>query len=108
MQLAILILAACVLGYFLAKSRFSKSIDETGEKISQSTRDLANKSEDWVKGKFSRKGSVKNEKEESGSDEEEAEVLEDAKEEAVEEIKSAQKRPSRRAKNTEGESKEIE
>jgi Ni/Co efflux regulator RcnB len=106
MQLVILILAACVLGYFLAKSRFSKSIDEAGEKFSQGTRDLATKSESWVKEKFSKKGSAKTDNEEYSSEEVVVDIAEDANEETVEEIKTAQKRPSRRAKDTEQDSKE--
>jgi len=89
MQLLILILLAAIVGYFLAKSQFSKTIDETGEKVSQSTRDLADKSEKWVKSKFG-KQDVSDDEGSTLSDEDE-----------TNEMKTAKKRPSRRVKENE-------
>jgi len=89
MQLLILILLAVVVGYFLAKSQFSKTIDETGEKVSQSTRDLADKSEKWVKSKFGKQEIAEAEENMSGDEDDTSEK------------KTAKRRPSRRVKETE-------
>lgn len=48
MELLIFILIAGVAGYLLARSRFSKSIDETTEKIGDTTRKAAAEAESWV------------------------------------------------------------
>jgi tRNA A37 N6-isopentenylltransferase MiaA len=93
MQLLVLILLAVVVGYFLAKSQFSKKIDETSEKVSQNTRDLADRSEKWVRSKFGKQDVA----------DAEASTLSD--EDEIGEMKTAKKRPSRRVKEAEEETK---
>lgn len=54
MELVILILIAGVGGYLLATSRFSKRIDETGERITEASRNAADRAESWGKNLFRR------------------------------------------------------
>lgn len=54
MELIILLLIAGVGGYFLANSRYSKRIDETGEQITTASRTAAEKAETWGRGLFSK------------------------------------------------------
>ena len=94
MQLIILILLAGVIGYFLAKSRLSKPIDDAGEKVTQTTRDMADKTEGWVRGRFGRKKVA-----ETVQDDLEEEIIEE--EEVIEEEKQpAKKQTSRRKAGT--------
>ncbi|MCC6955484.1 MAG: hypothetical protein IT316_01745 [Anaerolineales bacterium] len=48
MELLLFILIAGVAGYLLARSRFSKPIDETTEKVADTTRKAAADAESWV------------------------------------------------------------
>ncbi len=54
MELLVLVVVAGVGGYLLATSRFSKTIDETGEKMAETTRSAADRTENWVRGVFRR------------------------------------------------------
>jgi len=81
MELIVLMLVAGVGGYLLANSRFSKTIDDTGEKVASTTRGAADRAENWVSGLFRR------------SKKPESEVIEGS---ATEAPASAEKQPSRR------------
>ena len=48
MALIILVIVAVVIGYFLARSKYSDSIDETTEKVSSTTRSWADSAGGWV------------------------------------------------------------
>ncbi len=54
MQLLILLIIAGVIGYYLARSKYSKSIDEAASKITDSSRSAADKVESWWQGVFKR------------------------------------------------------
>lgn len=54
MPLLILVLIAGVVGYFLAKSRFSQPIDRTADRLANTSRGMADKVEDSVSGLFRR------------------------------------------------------
>ena len=106
MQLVILIILAGVIGYFIAKSRLSKPIDDAGEKVTQTTRNMADKTEGWVRGRFGRKQETESEQEvsEEAGGEKETEVV-------VDEKKPAKKQTSRRktvSVDKEEESEEVE
>jgi hypothetical protein len=94
MQLVIVILVAVVIGYVLAKSRISKPIDKTSERVTQTTRDLADKTEGWVRDRFGRK------QQDIGEPVESEEV------EGIDEKKTAAKRSSRRKASEEKEADE--
>ena len=55
MQLLILLLIAGVIGYFVARSRLSQPIDAAGEKVSDTSRDVADKAEGWWRRTFGKK-----------------------------------------------------
>lgn len=55
MQLLILLIIAGVIGYFIARSRFSKPIDSATEKVADASRGAADKAEGWWRRTFSRK-----------------------------------------------------
>jgi hypothetical protein len=48
MALIILVIVAVVIGYFLARSRYSDTIDETAEKVSSTSRSWADSAGGWV------------------------------------------------------------
>jgi hypothetical protein len=48
MQLLLFILVAGVVGYLLARSRLSKPIDDTTEKVADTTRKAAEGAESWI------------------------------------------------------------
>ncbi len=48
MELILLIVIAGVAGYLLSRSRLSKPIDETTEKVVDTTRKVADDAENWV------------------------------------------------------------
>ena len=48
MALIILVIAAVVIGYFLARSRYSDSIDDTAGKVSSTSRSWADSASGWV------------------------------------------------------------
>lgn len=48
MALIILVIVAVVIGYFLARSRYSETIDETAEKVSTTSRSWADSAGEWV------------------------------------------------------------
>lgn len=58
MQLLILVLIAGVIGYYIARSRFSQSIDSATEKVADSSRDAADKAEGWWRKTFGKKESA--------------------------------------------------
>jgi hypothetical protein len=58
MALIILVIAAVVIGYFLARSKYSDSIDETTEKVSSTTRSWADSAGGWVNTKVLRRKSA--------------------------------------------------
>ncbi len=80
MEFVILMLVAGVGGYLLANSRYSKTIDDTGEKVAQTTRGAADRAESWVSGLFRRNRKPEND------------VIEGSATEAP----AAEKQPSRR------------
>ena len=55
MELILLIVIAVVVGYFLAKSRVSKPIDDTAGKVASTSKDVAGKTGGWFKRTFGRK-----------------------------------------------------
>jgi hypothetical protein len=55
MQLLILLIIAGVIGYFVARSRFSKPIDDATEKVAESSRSMADKTEGWWRRTFGKK-----------------------------------------------------
>lgn len=55
MELLLLVLIAGLVGYWLANSRFRKTIDQTTEKVSDTSREAADRTEGWFRGLFSRK-----------------------------------------------------
>lgn len=61
MQLLILVLIAGVVGYFLAKSRLSKPIDDTTGKVADGTRKAASSAEGWFSRTFRRDRKPKDE-----------------------------------------------
>jgi len=83
MELLLLLLVAGVVGYFLAGSRFSKPIDNTAEKVSQTSRSWVDRAGEWWRGRFGKRQEV--------VDVESHEV-----EAEPEELKPAEKQPSRR------------
>ncbi len=95
MELLLLIIIAGVAGYFLSRSRFSKPIDETAGKVADSTRKAADSAESWVTRTLGRNKKPK----EEVVDAEHKPAGEAA---ATEEIKPADRQPSRR-KSGEGE-----
>jgi hypothetical protein len=92
MELLLLLLVAGVVGYFLAGSRFSKPIDDTTDKISQTSKSWVDRAGDWWRDRFGKRQQV--------VDVESREV------EAEPEVKPAEKRPSRRKSG--GDSQEEE
>ena len=55
MQLLILVLIAGVVGYFIARSRLSKPIDDASGKVAETSRSMADKTEGWWKRTFGKK-----------------------------------------------------
>jgi hypothetical protein len=55
MQLLFLILVAGVVGYFIARSRLSKPIDDATGKVAESSRSVADKTEGWWRRTFGKK-----------------------------------------------------
>ena len=82
MELLLLLLVAGVVGYFLAGSRFSKPIDDTAEKVSQTSKSWADKAGDGWRGRFGKRQQVVD--------------VESRSVEAEPEVKPAEKQPSRR------------
>ena len=55
MQLLFLILVAGVVGYFIARSRLSKPIDDATGKVAETSRSVADKTEGWWRRTFGKK-----------------------------------------------------
>lgn len=55
MQLLILLVIAGVGGYFLARSRYGKTIDETTQKVASSSESLIDRARSWWRSRFGRK-----------------------------------------------------
>jgi hypothetical protein len=55
MQLLFLLLVAGVVGYFIARSRLSKPIDDASGKVAETSRSMADKTEGWWKRTFGKK-----------------------------------------------------
>ncbi|OGO36033.1 MAG: hypothetical protein A2W35_15115 [Chloroflexi bacterium RBG_16_57_11] len=55
MQLLFLLLVAGVVGYFIARSRLSKPIDDATGKVAESSRSVADKTEGWWRRTFGKK-----------------------------------------------------
>ena len=55
MELILLVLIAGLVGFGLARSRFSKSIDQTTEKVTDGSKEVANRAGGWFRDLFSRK-----------------------------------------------------
>jgi hypothetical protein len=55
MQLLFLLLVAGVVGYFIARSRLSKPIDDATDKVAESSRSVADKTEGWWRRTFGKK-----------------------------------------------------
>jgi hypothetical protein len=101
MELILLLLIAGIAGYWLAGSRFSKSVDEAASKVSETTRGAADQAGGWARGLFSRK--------KPSEDVVDAEFEEQsgAKDEPEsEDVKPAEKAVSRRKKADEPEEEE--
>lgn len=54
MELILLIFIFGALGYVLARSKYSKTIDDTAGKVADSSRDLTQKATSWGSGLFKR------------------------------------------------------
>jgi hypothetical protein len=54
MQLFIVVLIAGVAGYFLARSQYSKPVDEAASKVAATSRDYASQASGWARRNFSR------------------------------------------------------
>jgi len=90
MQLILLLLTAGVAGYFLARSRFSEPIDDTAEKVAQTSRGWVDRVGDWWRRSFGKRQEV-------------VDVESREPEESEEEVKTAAKQPSRRKSEVETE-----
>lgn len=55
MQLLILVLIAGVIGYYIARSKFSRPIDSATEKLADSSRGMADQAEGWWRRTFGKK-----------------------------------------------------
>ena len=55
MQLLFLLLVAGVVGYFVARSRLSKPIDDASGKVAETSRSVADKTEGWWRRTFGKK-----------------------------------------------------
>lgn len=55
MQLLFLLLVAGVVGYFIARSRLSKPIDSATDKVAETSRSAADKTEGWWRRTFGKK-----------------------------------------------------
>jgi len=88
MELIVMVLIAAAAGYFLAGSRFSKPIDETTEKVAESTKKAASSAEGWFTKTFRQEKRPKDEVVEGEAKEAAAKI--------VEEAAPAAKQPSRR------------
>ena len=100
MELLLLIVIAGVAGYLLSRSRFSKPIDETAEKVADSTRKAADNAEGWVSRTFSRNKKPKEEVVDA-----EAKPASEIK--PTEEAKPATRQPSRRKGEEESSAEET-
>ena len=101
MELILLIVIAGLVGYWLSRSRFSKSIDQATGKVSETSRDAAGKATGWVRGLFG--GNKAPADEVVDAEFEEGAAAEEAEKEAVEEaedVKPAKKASSRRKRST--------
>ena len=58
MALIILVIAAVVIGYFLARSKYSDTIEETAGKVSTTSRSWADSAGGWVNTRVLRRKSV--------------------------------------------------
>jgi len=94
MQLVLLLLIAGVGGYFLARSRYSEPIDDAADKVAQTSRGWVDRAGDWWQQRF-------------GKQQEVVDVESREPEEAEEDVKPAEKRPSRRKSEDEAEEKEA-
>lgn len=54
MELILLVFIFGVLGYILARSKYSKPIDDTAGKVADTGRDVTQKTTSWVSGLFRR------------------------------------------------------
>ena len=90
MQLVVLLLIAGVGGYFLARSRFSEPIDDTAEKVVQTSRGWTERAGEWWRQRFGKRSEV-------------VDVESNEPDEGEEEVKPAAKRPSRRKSEDESE-----
>lgn len=52
MELLIVLLIAGVVGYFFARSRFSKPVDDAAGKVASTSKDYASQASGWARGKF--------------------------------------------------------
>jgi len=89
MELLVLILIGLGVGYFLARSRFSQPIDETAEKMTETSKGWWSGVKDWWNDRFGRNDKVVDAKSVNVS-----QPSKDA--EQIEEVKPAEKRTSRR------------
>jgi hypothetical protein len=90
MELILLLLIAGVAGYFLARSRFSEPIDDTAEKVAQTSRSWVDRAGNWWRMRFGKRQEV-------------VDVESREPEGSQEEVKSATKQPSRRKGGSESE-----
>ena len=102
MELLLLVLIAGLVGYWLSRSRFSKSVDQAAGKVSETSRDAAGRAGGWFRGLFgggkAPADEVLDAEFEDQADEGKAAESETAEE--PEEVKPAKKTASRRKKST--------
>jgi hypothetical protein len=94
MHLLLLAIIAFFIGYLLAGSKFSKSIDDASGKVSETSKNWADKVESWWRGLFKK------------SQPPESQVVDMPKTSSPEQKQVAEKRPSRRKSGEEIEDSE--
>ena len=99
MQLLILLLAAAIFGYWLANSRYRKTIDQATEKAVETTRSWTDGASDWLQSSILRKQDKTDAVEESITSPEPSNEEQPAEEE--QEARPAKKRASRRKNDEE-------
>lgn len=98
MELILLVFIAGLVGFWLARSRFSKNIDQTTEKVTDSSKEAANRAGGWFRGLFSRSKPADETVDADFDEAAEAGNLEESAEDKQEpeEVKPAAKSTSRR------------
>jgi hypothetical protein len=54
MEFLLILAGALAVGYFIARSRYSKTVDKTADQVVTTSKDLAGKTEDWWRKQFTK------------------------------------------------------